>query len=99
VTPKRPECDPERVGLFSRKRREPQVHVGDPRFDGWETVDQYEDLSTATAFSGRLAELDIACALTADWPLDEFGRGTIYLQVPADRYDDATVALEGWDDV
>jgi hypothetical protein len=85
------------MGPFSRKPRRPQIHIGDPRFDGWETVDEYDDLSTAAAFAGRLAELYIPNALTADWPLDELGRGTIYLQVPADRYDDATLTLEGWD--
>ena len=85
------------MDLFSRKRREPQVHIGDPRFDDWETVDEYEDVSTATAFAGRLAELDIPNALTSDWPLDEFGRGTIYLQVPGERYDDAAVALDALD--
>ena len=83
--------------LFSRKSREPRVHIDDPRFDDWETVDEYEDLSTATAFAGRLSELDIPNALTSDWPLDRFGRGAIYLQVPGERYDDAAVALEAWD--
>jgi hypothetical protein len=85
------------MGLFSRKPREPQIHIGDPRFDGWETVEEYEDLSTATAFAGRLAELDIPNALTADWPLDRFGRGAIYLQVPPESYDDAAVALDSLD--
>jgi len=85
------------VGLFSRKPREPLVHVGDPRLDDWATVEEYEDVSTASAFGGRLSELDIPNALTADWEPDRHGRGTIFLQVPTDRYDDATVALEGWD--
>lgn len=83
--------------FFSRRSREPQVHIGDPRFDGWETVERYEDLATATAFAGRLSELDIPNALTADWPLDEFDRGDIYLQVPGERYDEASAALEAWD--
>ena len=83
--------------FFSRKPPEPQVHIGDPRFDDWETVDEYEDLSTAGAFAGRLTELGIPSALTSDWPLDRFGRGTIYLQVPGERYDDAVVALGAWD--
>jgi len=73
------------------------VHVGDPRLDDWATVEEYEDVSTASAFAGRLSELDIPNALTADWEPDRHGRGTIFLQVPTDRYDDATVALEGWD--
>ena len=85
------------MGLFSRKSREPRVHIADPRFEDWETVDEYEDLATATAFAGRLAELDIPNALTSDWPLDRSGRGAIYLQVPGDRYDDAAVALDAWD--
>lgn len=73
------------------------MHIGDPRFDDWQTVEEYEDLSTATAFAGRLVELGIPNALTADWPLDRFGRGAIYLQVPGDRYDDAAVALDEWE--
>jgi hypothetical protein len=85
------------MGLFSRKPKEPQVHVGDPRFEDWETVDEYEDLATATAFAGRLSEIGIPNALTADWPLDRSGRGAIYLQVPGERYDDAAVALENLD--
>ncbi len=72
--------------------------MGDPRFDDWQTVDEYGDLATATAFAGRLSELGIPNALTADWPLDRFGRGEVYLQVPAVSYDDASAALEAWDD-
>ncbi len=82
------------MGLFSRKPREPRVHIGDPRFEDWLTVDEYGDLATATAFAGRLEELDIPNVLTSDWPLDRFGRGAIYLQVPGNRYDDAAVALD-----
>ena len=85
------------MGLFSRKPKEPSVHLDDPRFDGWVTVEEYEDLATATAFAGRLTEIDIPNALTADYAPDKHGRGAIYLQVPGDQYDQATVALEGWD--
>jgi hypothetical protein len=85
------------MGLFSRKPKEPQVHVDDPRLDGWLTVEEYEDVSTAGAFADHLTELGIPTALAADWEPDRFGRGTIFLQVPGERYDDATVALEGWD--
>lgn len=73
------------------------MHVGDPRFDSWQTVEEYEDVSTATAFAGRLTELGIPNAVTADWEPDRHGRGTIFLQVPDGHYDDATVAIEGWD--
>ena len=54
-------------------------------------------MATATAFAGRLTELEIPNALTADHAPDRHGRGAIYLQVPGDQYDEATVALEGWD--
>lgn len=87
------------MGLFSRRRsnagKEP--YVDDPRFDGWETLVTFEQLDLAQAFAGRLRELDIPCALTADFPPDAHGRGDVYLQVPPDRYGDATVALEGLD--
>ena len=83
--------------FFSRKPKEPEVHVGDPRFDDWETVEDFEDLATATSFAGRLSELQIPNALTADWPLDRFGSGAIYLQVPGDFHGDATAALSGWE--
>lgn len=85
------------MALFSRKPKEPAVHIGDPRFDGWETVAEFEDVATATAFAGRLGELGIPGALTADWELDQHGRGEIYLQVPGEHYDEATVAIEGYD--
>lgn len=85
------------VSLFSRKPHEPRIHVDDPRLDGWVTVEEYEDESTAGAFADRLTELEIPNALAADWEPDKRGRGTIFLQVPGEHYDDATVALEGWD--
>lgn len=91
-----------RTGMgFLRRRpkqfKDPQVHIGDPRFDGWETVEEYEDVGTASAFAGRLSELGIPAALTADWEPDKYGRGDIYLQVPGEHYDEATVALGGYD--
>jgi hypothetical protein len=87
------------VGLFSRKRRGPRhgVHVGDPRFEGWETVAEFGDAMTASAFAGRLAELGIENAMTADEEPDENGIGDVYLSVPPERYGDATVALDGLD--
>jgi len=73
------------------------VHVGDARFESWETVADFEDRKTAMAFAGQLRELGFETALTADWELDRFGRGQIYLRVPANSYGDATVALDGLD--
>ncbi len=85
------------MGLFRRRARADDLHVGDPRFDAWEPVGDFGDLPTAKAFAGQLMALDIECALTADWPLDQFGRGDIALRVPPERYGDATVALDGLD--
>ena len=69
--------------------------MGDPRFDDWEVVADYEELETALAFRDGLRELGLAAELTSDYPLDEFKRGDIALRVPADQYGDATVALDG----
>jgi hypothetical protein len=86
------------MGLFSRRRSKSDLHVGDPRFDEWEVVADFESIQTARAFAGRLKELGIENALTSDWPLDRFGRGDVSLRVPGELYGDATVALEGLDD-
>ena len=85
------------MALFRRRPRTTDLHVGDSQFDDWEPVGDYEDLKTAKAFAGHLSGLGITCALTADWPLDEFGRGDIALRVPADAYGDATVVMDGLD--
>jgi hypothetical protein len=83
----------------TRRPRAGELHVGDPRFDSWETVgDSFEDLPTAQSFAAHLTALGFACALTADQPLDRFGRGEIWLCVPPESYGDATVALDGLDD-
>jgi len=83
--------------LFRRRPRPTDLHVGDSQFDAWEPVGDYEDLKTAKAFAGHLSGLGITCALTADWPLDDFGRGDIALRVPPDAYGDATVVMDGLD--
>jgi hypothetical protein len=78
--------------------REPAVHVGDPRFDGWEVVRDFEDRETASAWRQHLAEAGIEAVLTADWPLDGFGRGDIALRVQPGRWSDAEDFLSGLDD-
>ena len=87
------------MGLLRRRRaRGPgplDLHVGEERFEDWETVADFEDVETARAFAGQLRELGFETALTADWELDRFGRGEIYLRVPPESYGDATVALDG----
>ena len=77
-----------------RKRaREPQLHVGDPRFDAWEVVRDFEDLESARAWRQHVTEAGIECVLTSDWPLDEFGRGDVALRVPPGRWSEAEELL------
>jgi hypothetical protein len=48
-------------------------------------VREFGDLRTARAWHQALVEAGIDAALTADWPLDRFGQGEIWLSVrPAD---------------
>jgi hypothetical protein len=81
--------------LNRKQAREPQVHIGDPRFDAWEVVRDFEDLATARAFRQQLAEAGIEAALTSDWPLDRFDRGDIALRVPPGAWSDAEELLSG----
>ena len=85
--------------LWRRRRvaAEPQVHVSDPRFDGWEVVRDFEDTDTARAWRQHLAEAGIDAVLTSDWPLDGFGRGDIALRVPPESWSDAEDYLSGLD--
>ena len=76
-----------------RRAREPELHVGDPRFDGWEVVRDFEDIPTARSFRQHLTDAGLEAALTADWPLDRFGRGDIALRVPPGRWSDAEELL------
>jgi len=87
------------VGLRDRLRRlaaprgEPQLHVGDPRFDDWDVVRDFEDLESALAWRQQLDEVGIQAVLTADWPLDRFQRGDIALRVPPGSWSEAEEAL------
>jgi hypothetical protein len=70
-----------------------ELHVGDPRFDDWEVVADFEDLKGALAWLQHAREAGLGAVLTADWPLDRFGRGDIALRVPAGRGSEAEDAL------
>jgi len=72
-----------------------EVHVGDPRFDDWEVVRQFEDLSSSRAWRQHLEDAGIEAAITSDWPLDRHGRGDIMLQVPPGRWSEAEEMLSG----
>lgn len=81
-----------------RRAREPAIHIGDPRFDAWEVVRDFEDLETATAWRQHLVDAGIESALTSDWPLDRYGRGDVALRVPPGAWSDAEEVLsEVWD--
>jgi hypothetical protein len=71
-----------------------ELHVGDARFDDWDVVRDFGDLETARAWRQLLAEHDVESVLTADWPLDEFGRGDVALRVPRGRASDAEQLLD-----
>ncbi|HEU5141755.1 MAG TPA: hypothetical protein VFU04_01225 [Solirubrobacterales bacterium] len=73
------------------------VHVGDPSFDGWEVVRDFADVRTAKAWHQALAEAGIDAALTADWPLDRYGRGDIALRVTAEDWSEAELLLSNLD--
>jgi hypothetical protein len=81
-------------GLRRAGAREPAVAIGDPRFEGWETVSTFEDQTTAVAWRDQLRELGIGAACVADHPLDRFGRGDIYLVVPPQEWSRANEILD-----
>ena len=81
---------------LSRGRTGPrELHVGDPRFDEWEVVRDFEDIKAARAWCQHLAEAGFDAVLTADWPLDRFGRGDIALRVPSEDWSEAEALLSG----
>ena len=71
-----------------------ELHVGDAGFDDWDVVQDFGDLETARAWRQMLSERGLESVLTADWPLDEFGRGDVALRVPKGRALEAEDLLE-----
>ncbi len=78
-------------------RREPDVAIGDPRLDGWETVSTFGDRATAVAWRDRLRDLGLDASCTADHPPDRFGRGDVYLVVPPEQWSRANEVVENLD--
>ena len=72
-----------------------ELVVGDPAYDDWEVVRDFEDLETARAFRQALTDRGMEAMLTSDWPLDEWGRGDIALRVPRESASDAEDLLDG----
>jgi hypothetical protein len=81
----------------SRVAKEEAVSIGDPRFDGWETVSTFEDRETAVAWRDQLRGLGVDAACVADHALDHFGRGDIYLVVPPDQWSRASEIVDNLD--
>jgi hypothetical protein len=81
----------------SKGSRGDELHVGDPRFDDWEVVREFEDAESAHAWRRHLEEAGIEAVVTADHELDRFGRGDVYLQVLPDRWSDAEAFLSNLD--
>ncbi|HEV3054041.1 MAG TPA: hypothetical protein VGX45_05260 [Solirubrobacteraceae bacterium] len=82
----------------SRTAKEPAVAIGDPRFEGWETVSTFEDQRTALAWRDQLRQMGLDAACVADSPLDRVERGDIYLVVPPDQWSRANEIAENLDD-
>jgi hypothetical protein len=78
---------------FRGRSREPRIHIGDPRFDSWEVVRDFEDLDSASAWRQHLEEAGVESVLTSDWALDRFGRGDVALRVPPGRWSEAEEVL------
>ncbi len=73
------------------------VHVDAPQFDSWEVVRDFGDVRTARAWHQALEEAGIEAALTADWPIDRFGRGDIALRVRRADWSEAEFLLSNLD--
>jgi hypothetical protein len=83
-----------RFRLLSGAAKDPLVAIGDPRFDGWETVSTFEDQDTAVAWRDQLRTLGVDAACVADHALDRRGHGDIYVVVPPDQWSRANEILE-----
>ena len=83
--------------LKGRVAKEPPVSIDDPRLEGWETLNTFEELKTAVAWRDQLRALGLDASCVAERPLDRFGRGDIYLVVPPDQWSRANEIVENLD--
>jgi hypothetical protein len=74
-----------------------ELQVGDSRFDDWEVVGEFDSVDAARAWRQHLEESGLEAVITADRPLDRFGRGDIALRVPPGRWSEAEEFLSGLD--
>ena len=75
-----------------------ELVVGDPAYDDWDVVRDFEELETARAWRQSLTDRGMQAVITADWPLDEWGRGDIALRVPPGNWSEAEELLAPGDD-
>jgi hypothetical protein len=80
--------------LFKRRPSDPPVSIGDPRFEDWEAVNSFGDRHTALAWRDQLREMGVDATCVADQPLDRFGRGDVYVVVPAEQWSRANEIVE-----
>jgi len=87
-----------RLPRFGRSiARDPDVSVGDPRFDGWETVATFTDKATSLAWRDQLRAMGLGAACVADHELDRRGQGDVYLVVPPEQWSRANEVIENLD--
>jgi hypothetical protein len=84
-------------GFLRGTAKDPPVAIGDPRFDGWESVGNFDDQGNAVAWRDQLRALGVDAACVADYPLDRRGSGDIYLVVPPGQWSRATEILDNLD--
>jgi hypothetical protein len=80
--------------LKRRVAKEEAVLIGDPRVEGWESVSTFEDRATAVAWREQLRSMGVDAICVADHPLDQFGRGDIYLVVPPQQWSRASEIVD-----
>jgi hypothetical protein len=83
--------------LKGRGAKEEAILIGDPRIDGWESVSTFEDQATALSWRDQLRSMGVDACCAADHPLDRFGRGDIYLVVPAEQWSRASEIVDNLD--
>ena len=71
-----------------------ELKVGDAAYDNWDVVEDFSELETARAFRQSLTDRGLEAVLTADWPLDQYGRGDIALRVPPGGGPEASELLD-----
>ena len=80
--------------LKGRPAKDEPVLIGDPRVADWESVSTFEDQKTAVDWRDQLRSMGVDASCVADHPLDRFGRGDIYLVVPAEQWSRASEIVD-----